>query len=72
MAAKNGLLRTVSGLVLSVLLCGCQAVSHGTPHPFTTMFYNDQPAALTEFPVLQNADSKPQIADHELPEFGRY
>ncbi|MEQ9409263.1 MAG: hypothetical protein RIK87_16120 [Fuerstiella sp.] len=45
---SNKLIRVTAAALLATLISGCQAVQHGSPHPFTTLFHADEPAYRIE------------------------
>ena len=72
MRSRNGMLRTIATLMVSGFLCGCQTVSTGMPHPFTTLFYEEQPAAQKSTPEIGNDIFSPAIAEEGSLKNGRY
>lgn len=52
---------TLCGIILTLLLTGCQAVHTGAPHPFTTLFRTNEFLESSE-PVSQ---ANPFIAAEE-------
>ena len=71
MVTKKGLFRTGMVFGLSVIASGCHTVSNCAPHPFTNVFYNDAPVAA-ETAITEELQQRPEIADLEPPDFGRF